>query len=306
MFGFLDRLRNISIAFNGIALSLITLAQIYFMLSLNLLASLCQVLAIVIFVIKLLKYIFHRDILFNELDNYINGGYIPLFTMFIAALSTYVYKFNEVIGGIVWYIAFVTHLALIFYLYYSHNQQKNLSLILPNWFIPPIGFVAIGLAAKSINANIIANWIFLFSDLVIIPLSITVIYRQISKPLNSIEIYTTGIYAAPLSLLMLAMMKDTGLPFHEFQLMILFYINILFNIFSCIGLLLCLRKKECIPCFACFTFPFAVSALANMKYAKINPTALPIFYAILSISSIMTIYTVAIIINQRVHQNSKS
>lgn len=303
---FLSRLKNIPIAFNGIALSLITLAQIYFMLSMSLLASLCLVLAIVIFAIKLLKYIFHRDVLFDELDNYINGGYLPLFTMFIAALSIYLYKFNKVIGELVWYIAFVTHLALIFYLYYFHNKQKNLYLILPNWFIPPIGFVAIGLAAKSINASIIAHWIFLFSDLVIIPLSMAIIYRQISKPLNSIEIYTTGIYAAPLSLLMLAMMKDTGLPFHGFQLTILFYINTLFNIFSCIGLLLCLRKKECIPCFACFTFPFAVSALANMKYAKINPTAFPISFIILLISSAMTIYTIIMIVNQRVYQNSKS
>lgn len=214
------------------------------MLSLNLLASLCLILSIIIFLIKLLKYAFHRDVLFNELDNYINGGYFPLFTMFIASLSTYLYECNKIVGNVVWYIAFVTHLLLICYLYYSHSKQKNLSLVLPNWFIPPIGFVAVGLAAKSVSANVISHWVFLFSDLVIIPISLTIIFRQIFKPLNSIEIYTTGIYAAPISLLMLAIMKDTILPFHELQLTILFYINVIFNIFSCLGLLFCLRKKN--------------------------------------------------------------
>ncbi len=306
MLGLVSRLKNIPIAFNGIALSLITLAQIYLILKMNTLALLCLSLSIVIFVIKLLKYSIHQNVLFNELDNYINGGFLPLFTMFIAVLSTFLYRCNHILGELIWSIACITHLALIIYLYYSHSRQKNLSLILPNWFIPPIGFVAIGLAAESSVSNAIAHWIFLFSDAVIVPISIAIIYRQIVKPLTSFELYTTGIYAAPLSLLILVMLKDHGLPFYELQLIVLFYANIIFNVFSVIGLVICLNKRECIPCFACFTFPFAVSALANLKYAKINPLALPISYSVLLLSSIMTVYTVFMIITQYVKSNSKS
>ena len=301
MLGLISKLKNIPIAFNGIALSLITLAQIYPQLHLHGLAFFCLSLSIIIFVIKLLKYSIHPNVLFDELDNYVNGGFLPLFTMFIAVLSTFLYRCNHILGEVIWYLAFITHLALMIYLYYSHSRQKNLSLILPNWFIPPIGFVAIGLAAESLSANIIAHWIFLFSDAVIVPISIAIIYRQIVKPLTSFEMYTTGIYAAPLSLLILALLKDHSLPFYELQLTILFYTNIIFNLFSVIGLVICFRKRECIPCFACFTFPFAVSALANLKYAKIDPAALSVLYIALLLSSIMTVYTIYMIINQRLN-----
>lgn len=301
MLGLFSKLKNMPIAFNGIALSLITLAQIYFQLHMHILALLCLSLSLIIFVIKLLKYSIHQDVLFNELDNYVNGGFLPLFTMFIAVLSTFLYRCSHILGEVIWGIAFIAHLALMIYLYYSHRRQKNLSLILPNWFIPPIGIVAIGLAAESPASNIITHWIFLFSDVVIIPISIAIIYRQIVKPLTNFEMYTTGIYAAPLSLLILALLKDHNLPFYESQLILLFYINIIFNIFSVVGLISCFTKRECIPCFACFTFPFAVSALANLKYAKINSVALPVSYLALLLASIMTVYTIYMIIYQRLN-----
>jgi exfoliative toxin A/B len=306
MLGLIDKLKNIPIAFNGIALSLITLAQIYPQLHMQMLALLCLSLSIIIFVIKLFKYSIHQKVLFNELDNYVNGGFIPLFTMYVAGLSTFVHRCNQILGEVIWYIAFIAHLVLIVYLYYFHQRQKNLPLILPNWFIPPIGFIAIGLAAESSISNVIGHWIFLFSDAVIVPISLAIIYRQIVRPLTSFEMYTTGIYAAPLSLLILALLKDHSLPFYELQLTILFYVNIVFNFYSLIGLVFCLRKRECIPCFACFTFPFAVSALANLKYAKINPHALHISYSVLLLSSIMTVYTVGMIINQHMSELRKS
>jgi exfoliative toxin A/B len=306
MLGLVGKLKNIPIAFNGIALSLITLAQIYPQLHMHILALLCLSLSIIIFVIKLFKYSIHQNVLLNELDNYVNGGFLPLFTMYVAGLSTFLHRYNQILGEVIWYLAFVAHLTLMVYLYYSHQRQKNLSLILPNWFIPPIGFIAIGLAAESSVSNVIAHWIFLFSDAVIVPISLAIIYRQIVKPLTSFEMYTTGIYAAPLSLLILAMLKDHSLPFYELQLTILFYANIIFNLFSVVGLVLCLRKRECIPCFACFTFPFAVSALANLKYAKIDPAALSVSYIALLLSSIMTVYTVGMIINQHMSNLSES
>lgn len=304
MLGLVGKLKNIPIAFNGVALSLITLAQIYPQLHMHILALLCLSLSIIIFVIKLLKYSIYQNVLFNELNDYINGGFLPLFTMYVAGLSKFLYPYNQVLSEVVWYLAFIAHLALTIYLYYSHSRQKNLSLILPNWFIPPIGFIAIGLAAESSTSRVIAHWIFLFSDVTIIPISLAILYRQIVKPLTSFEMYTTGIYAAPLSLLILALLKDHSLPFCELQLTILFYTNIIFNLFSVAGLVVCLKKRECIPCFACFTFPFAVSALANLKYAKISPAALSASYIALLLSSIMTAYTIYMIITRHLRSLS--
>ena len=49
MLGLFSKLKNIPIAFNGIALSLITLAQIYFQLHMHILALLCLSLSVIIF-----------------------------------------------------------------------------------------------------------------------------------------------------------------------------------------------------------------------------------------------------------------
>ena len=103
--------------------------------------------------------------------------------------------------------------------------------------------------------------------------------------------YTTGIYAAPLSLLILAMLKDHNLPFYEFQLMLLFYINIIFNIFSVIGLVSCFRKKRMHSLFCMLYFSICGFCAMNLKYARINSVALPVSYLALLLSSIMTVYT---------------
>ena len=298
-------LRRTPVALNGIAISLITLANIYSLLGLMLLADIIFVLATIIFIINALKCIIHNNVLISELDNYIQGGYVPLFSMFLATLAYHLYKSVPLLSNILWSIAFILHTALLIYLYYSHYRQKNFTALLPSWFIPPIGFIAIGLGASSINALHLGKYIFIFADIIIIPLSIMIIRRQIVDRLNDSELYTTGIYAAPLSLLILALIHDKDITYASVQLEVFFYLNIVYNLFSLVGMIMCLRRKFS-PGLASFTFPFAISALANYQYQDINHFGLYLAYITLSIASIMTLYvTTRMIItpeNRNIHK----
>ena len=283
-------LRNIPVALNGIAISLITLYLFYKITGYFFLSLLLFILACFIIAIKTLKYTLHRDVLKAELDNYIQGGYLPLFSMFIAGLAHAVYPLSHLAGLYLWYSAFVIHSILLAYLYYSHYRQNTFSLILPSWFIPPIGFIAVGLGAVDVTTNIIGHFIYAFSAIVFIPMSIAIIYRQIVRPLNKQEIPTSGIYAAPVSLLILAYLDYYPNNSYPILLMILFLINLIYLSFSFIGLYISFFKQSYSHGIASFTFPFAVAGVSLLKCQHIYPVSIYISWLTIITATIVTAY----------------
>lgn len=266
-----QKLRNVPVAINGIAISVITLAHFYKQVHLPLVAMLLFGLAILLILIKTIKYILHPDILNSELNNYIQGGYLPLYSMFIAIFAFDISPYSLNTGITLWYVACIMHLALLSYLYYSHWKQRNFSLILPSWFIPPIGFIAVGLSHVDSNTKMISHGIFLFAAIVFIPISFLIIKRQFTKPLNSNEIPTMGIYAAPVSLLLLAYLNYSSINYQSNFLVGLIVINIIYNALSYIGLYLSYCKIPYTPTVASFSFPFAVAAVSFMSCEHIYP-----------------------------------
>lgn len=289
------KLRNIPVAFNGIALSLITLATIYHQLGYHFIAGFCFYGSVVIFIIKTLKYTLHYDILLSELNSYLLGGYLPLFAMYLAALTIHIAPYNLQLATISWFVALGIHITLIISLYYSHFRQDNWHLILANWCIPPIGIIAIGLSAPTSINPLIKHYIYLFGDIMVIPVTVAILWRQIKLPYTSTEEYAMGIHAAPFSLVVLALLSDHSLPISAAQLMLMYYLNLAFNILAGIGLILCLRNKFS-AALGAYTFPFAVSCLANLKYSHFYHSNSLITYITLAISSIMTFYIIWIVI----------
>lgn len=288
----LSKLRNVPVAYNGIAISCITLASFYQLQYLNRLSNLSLITGVVIFLIETTKYLIHFDLLKTELDNYLSGGYLPLFSMFLAILANKLHSYHEAIASILWYSSFILHLSLLMYFATQEIRNKQLSLILPSWFIPPIGFIAIGLSAWTDTQIIISHYIYIFALILIVPISLAIILRQIITPLSSAELYSTGIYAAPLSLLLLALSKYTIVSYQILLITSLFYLNLLFNVFSVIGLVICLRRKFSVG-LAAFTFPFAVSGMANLQLtSKFGLFALINEWLSITIATIMTCYII--------------
>ena len=256
----ISRLRNVPVAYNGIAISCITLASFYQLQHLNQLSNFFLSAGIFIFLIKTTKYIIHLDLLKAELDNYLSGGYLPLFSMFLAVLANKLHSHYEIISSILWYGAFILHLILLLYFVARQTRNKQLRLILPSWFIPPIGFIAVGLSAWTDTQIIISHYIYIFALTLITPVSLAIILRQIITPLSPAELYSSGIYAAPLSLLLLAFNKYNLFGDQILLITSLFYFNLLFNGFSIIGLILCLKHEFSVG-LAAFTFPMLMSQI---------------------------------------------
>lgn len=288
----ISKLRNIPVAYNGIAISCITLASFYQLQHLNQLSNFFLSAGIFIFLIKTIKYLAHLDLLKTELENYLSGGYLPLFSMFLAILANKLHSHYETIASILWYAAFILHLSLLLYFVTQQVRNKQLSLILPSWFIPPIGFIAVGLSAWTNVQIMISHYIYVFALVLIIPISLAIILRQIITPLSPAELYSSGIYAAPLSLLLLAFDKYAIFSNQILLITSLFYLNLLFNGFSIIGLILCLRREFSVG-LAAFTFPFAVSGIANLQLtSKFGLSASICEWLAITIATVMSCYLI--------------
>ncbi len=288
----ISKLRYIPVAYNGIAISCITLANFYQRQHLDWLSNLLLATAVVLFLMNTTKYLIYLDLIKAELDNYLLGGYLPLFSMFLAVLANKLYNDHETITSILWYSAFILHLILLIYFVMQQIRNKQLKLILPSWFIPPIGFIAVGLSAWTDRQIVISHYIYIFALILIMPISLAIILRQIITPLSSAELYSTGIYAAPLSLLLLAFNNYNIVSHQMLFITSLFYLNLLFNGFSAIGLIICLRREYSVA-LAAFTFPFAVSGVANLQMA--NQFGLPAViseWLAITVSMIITCYII--------------
>lgn len=288
----ISKLRNIPVAYNGIAISCITLASFYQLQHLHLLSNFFFSAGVFIFLIKTIKYLAHLDLLKAELDNYLSGGYLPLFSMFLAILANKLHSHHEMIAAILWYGAFILHLSLLLYFVTQQTRNKQLRLILPSWFIPPIGFIAVGLSAWTDLQIIISHYIYVFALVLIIPISLAIILRQIITPLSPAELYSSGIYAAPLSLLLLAFNKYAIFSDQILLITSLFYLNLLFNGFSIIGLIICLNREFSVG-LAAFTFPFAVSGMANLQLtSQFGLSAVISEWLAIAVATIMTSYVI--------------
>lgn len=299
-----NHLKSIPVAMNGIAISLLTLFVYFKNTGFYLISHLLFTLAILVIIIKTFKYLIHRKILINELNNYIQGGYLPLYSMFIAGLASITHVKFPFFSLILWYAAFFIHIILLIYLYLEHYKQKTFKLILPSWFIPPIGFIAVGLGAINGTTKNISSYIFIFSAIVFIPLSIAIIYRQIKKPLNEQEIPTSGIYAAPVSLLVLAYLDYFPANPYPSLLLILFILNIIYNSFSYIGLYVSYFKLPYTHTIASFTFTFAVAAVSFLKCEAFFQISYILAW-LTSITALIVTFYVLIKVQMDQHQAAK-
>lgn len=279
-------LRAIPVALNGLALSIITLSNFYSLLGFYKTSVFLFVLACIFICIKIGKYFIHHDVLVEELHDYLQGGYLPLFSMFLATFAHRISKTIPDIALVVWFVAFALHLFLLIYLLFYHCRAGGIRRVLPSWFIPPIGFIAIGLGAFDSSSLLIAKYIFVFAYVVFVPVSLVIIWRQFKFPLNVKEIPSMGIYAAPVSLLILANLHNAvGFPH---CLLLLICLNGLYNFISIVALIYAVFKIPFNPSFASFTFPFAISAIAYYQLRSYSFMFLGVGWVLAIISTCMT------------------
>ena len=213
------------------------------------------------------RFVAHADTLWDDLQHPVVGSIVPTFAMTMMVISATIGRFDPNAGTVIWLFAIFLHLTAFFIFSYWRMNDPKLDLMVPSWFVPPIGVVVACVSFPNEWALLpLASALFWFGlgcYAIMLPL---MVYRLIflnevpnaAKP-------TIAILAAPASLLLagyLTIENDPSLLLCSllFGIAVLMTFVIYFSFWR-------LLRLQFSPGYAAFTFPMAIGATALFKLA---------------------------------------
>lgn len=222
-----------------------------------------MIVSCLILISVIIKFFLNPTMFKEQLNQAPIAATFPTFYMALAFLSKLFLPIHYYTALILWLVATIGHCWCIISFTKKFAIKRDLSLVLPSWFIVYVGIVASAIAAPVFNIPIlirIAQLILVFgfvSFFVLLPIiTKRVKVMPLPEPLQA----TFCIFAAPASLnlvgyLAITINKNFTLIVLQAILALILYIIVLINLFS-------LVKKDFSPAQAALTFPLVISATA--------------------------------------------
>lgn len=220
----------------------------------------------------LIRFLTHADTLWNDLQHPVVGSIVPTFAMTLMVISATIGRFFPTAGIVVWLLAVLFHtIALAIFAYWRLSDPK-LHLMVPSWFVPPIGIVVACVSFPQVPVLLpLASVLFWFGAACYAVLLPLMIYRLIflaevphaAKP-------TIAILAAPASLLLAGYLTIAQAP-SMLLCSLLFGIAVLMTVVIYCSFWQLLRLQFS-PGYAAFTFPMAIGATALFKLSNLVMT----------------------------------
>ncbi|RKF17975.1 C4-dicarboxylate ABC transporter [Alginatibacterium sediminis] len=261
---------------------------------------LSALLALLVLLPVVLKFVLSPSLLLNELKNPVAGAMLPVITMAIMVINASIADYHLGLALSLNVLAFCLQLALSIGFIASRWKDFSFAQMIPCWFIPPIGFVLLVLVSPVPLPNLLLTLILygaLLAYALLLPL---IMLRLKSQQLPIAQRPILAIMATPASLI-LAGFLDSGLELNNGLILGLSVIAISMTIAVYIALFE-LIKLDFTPAVAAFTFPLVVSATALIKLhtymqtMETSSTALGIIQALywleLAIASAMLLYVI--------------
>lgn len=233
----------------------------------NTIQILGALLASLILIPLLLKFLFNPSLLKQDLQHPVAGSMIPTLAMAIMlvanALAFYFLQLAQIIS---WFAIFL-HLYFLCAFIFYRSKSFNFKQILPSWFIPPIGLVLAivmhpgGLSPFFTHILLVIG---LVSYAILLPI---VLYRLLfSGSLDNSQKPIITILATPASLLLVAYFASTTQP-NELLFGILLGVAVLMTAYVYVAFINLLRLPFS-PVYSAFTFPLVVGAIALFKTSQ--------------------------------------
>jgi tellurite resistance protein TehA-like permease len=215
-----------------------------------------------------LKFIFHNQLIREDLAHPVVGSVVPTFAMGCMVVSNCIGQFFPLAGDGIWLIAVLLHVVFLICFIYHRAKAFELDHMLPSWFVPPVGIIV---ADVSFSGNpvlaIIAGaclWFGMVSYAIMLPL---MIYRfMFASEIPDAAKPTMAIMAAPASLSLAGYLSITEAP-SPVIISLLFGIAILMTVVIYLAFFK-LLKLPFSPGYAAFTFPMVIGSTALYKTAS--------------------------------------
>ncbi len=223
----------------------------------------CGTAAVILLLFVLLKLIRYPGMIREDMRSPVLAGVAGTFPMALMILSTYVKPVFGQMAYYIWLLAIALHLMLIIYFtirFVFHFDIKN---VFTSWYVVYVGIGSAGVTAAAFERTGIGTASFWFALVTFIPLLVIVSDRylkhQVPDPLKPL----VGIYAAPMSLCMVAYIQSVQ-PKSYTALIVMWAAATILYVYALVrslGLM-----KTFYPSFAGFTFPFVISATATRQF----------------------------------------
>ena len=216
-----------------------------------------------------LRFTAHHDTLWADLKHPVVGSIVPTFAMCLMVVSKTAGHWMPEAGVVLWCAAVLLHLAALGIFVVNRLQEPRLELMVPSWFVPPIGIVVADVTFPEVAVLLpfakILFWMGAAAYAVLLPLMIYRLFFLPEVPNGAKP--TIAILAAPASLLLagyLTVEKDPSL----LLVALLFGIAILMTVVIYFAFWRLLRLQFS-PGYAAFTFPMAIGATALYKLSNL-------------------------------------
>ncbi|MEL7291302.1 MAG: TDT family transporter [Pseudomonadota bacterium] len=225
------------------------------------------VIASVLLLVLATKFLFHRQLLREDLAHPVVGSVVPTFAMATMVVSNSLGHFVPLAGDTLWLVAVGLHIVFLISFVYHRMQGFELHHMLPSWFVPPVGIIV---ADVSFSGNpalaVIANVALLFGMLAYAAMLPMMIYRlMFTHEIPDAAKPTIAIMAAPASLSLAGYLTVTAEP-SPVIIGLLFGIAVLMTAIIYLAFIKLLRLPFS-PGYAAFTFPMVIGATAQFKLA---------------------------------------
>ena len=224
----------------------------------------CGVVAGLLLVLVLLKWILFPKMVKEDLGNPIMASVAGTFPMALMLLSVYVKPFIGQAAFYIWILAILLHVALIIYFTVKFVVKLQMPKVFASYYIVYVGIAVASITAPAYEQLKIGAAAFWFGFVCLLALLVLVTIRYVkypnvpdpAKPLICID-------AAPMSLCIAGYVqsvtpKSAGFLLGMFVVACVLYV---FALVKAIGFL----KMPFFPSYASFTFPFVISAIASKQ-----------------------------------------
>ncbi|MBM0490657.1 C4-dicarboxylate ABC transporter [Aeromonas jandaei] len=224
--------------------------------------------AAVLLVILTFKFLFHPNLLMQDLAHPVVGSVVPTYAMGTMVVSKALGMLAPQAGEALWLFAVAVHLLFLATFIWHRAKEFEIHHMVPSWFVPPVGIIVADVAFPGGQFAPLANvllWFGVICYALMLPL---MLYRLIfSHEVPDAAKPTIAILAAPASLSLagyLTVSQDPSL----LLVAVLFGIAILMTGIIYLAFIKLLRLPFS-PGYAAFTFPLVIGATALFKVAHL-------------------------------------
>lgn len=257
------------------------------------------VIAVVLWLLLLLKMIVCRAELLTSLRSPVIASVIGTFPMATIVLSVYLQNLIGDTAVILWCVGVALHALLIIFFSLRFLRKPILEKLFPSWLVAYVGIVIAPITSPCFSqafVPVVAHSVLIFGAVLVIILFPALIYRSIKLPLDDPVKPLVCIFIAPVSIILAGYTQCCSEnPCVVLAMLILETIILVLILLK----LPRLMKLPFYPSYAAFTFPFVVTSTAFVYgvFALVDagfvPSALywaPVFVVLLATALVVYVF----------------